>query len=429
MLERCCVLLLLLGIAQAELGRTKEFRFPPVKGQAYNPGLIRRWALNTDEGQCFRFAIKDLNIELTNNCVNDYVEVYDGPTTSANRLVRACGFSKNIPQPVKTTSNKILVVFRSDDNEQTGRGFEASVTSIRCGNSGITGGSSSRTCGKPAIAPNETDFHVKRHRRQNAFPPVMFGDGTPTDAAVRIVGGQAANPHSWPWQVSIRFRGNHICGGSLVSARHIVTAAHCFKTVSMAADDFEFWVGKHMKDEREPTYEQKLYGEEIIMHPDYDKRKHDADLVIVRLRTPAKFTNYVSPICLPASRTEHPRDNTKCFVTGFGTTHGTGDSDKLKQAAVPTIGNDQCKTMESRLKPILTKNMFCAGYYEGGHDSCQGDSGGPLACKVGENDSWVLSGVVSFGFGCAGANSPGVYVRTAEFLPWFNENINDIQRH
>ncbi len=43
----------------------------------------------------------------------------------------------------------------------------------------------------------------------------------------RVVNGDDASPHSWPWQVSLRVRGGHICGGSLIRPDWIVTAAHC----------------------------------------------------------------------------------------------------------------------------------------------------------------------------------------------------------
>ena len=66
--------------------------------------------------------------------------------------------------------------------------------------------------------------------------------------------------------------------------------------------------------------------------------------------------------------------------------------------------------------------MICAGLPEGGKDSCQGDSGGPFVCKN-DDDKPVLTGVVSFGIGCALADYPGVYARVTAVLDWVKANL------
>lgn len=55
----------------------------------------------------------------------------------------------------------------------------------------------------------------------------MAGQCGRRPAGARVVGGQDASPHSWPWQISLRVNGGHICGGTLIDAEYVVTAAHC----------------------------------------------------------------------------------------------------------------------------------------------------------------------------------------------------------
>ncbi|XP_064609087.1 trypsin-3-like isoform X2 [Liolophura sinensis] len=105
-------------------------------------------------------------------------------------------------------------------------------------------------------------------------------------------------------------------------------------------------------------------------------------------------------------------------VTGWGTmSSGAGSlPDRLREVDVPVISYSQCSSWVSG---VSSTTMICAGYEEGGKDSCQGDSGGPLVVLSG--GKWYLLGVVSWGYGCAGRRSPGIYTRVPNYTSWIKQ--------
>ncbi|XP_078578618.1 chymotrypsin A-like [Branchiostoma floridae x Branchiostoma japonicum] len=250
-------------------------------------------------------------------------------------------------------------------------------------------------CGRPAIPP-------------------FFG---------RIVGGREARRGSWPWMVSLRRKGfGHYCGGSLISDRWVLTAAHCFD-VWRNLTVWQVVLGNHHRSSDDVT--QQLFDlDDVIVHHYYRKVTNDFDIALVKLAGHALLGDYVKKVCLPGPSETLLEDQT-CAVTGWGDTMGTGDDTVLRQALVPIIPRDICNRPEYYRGDVTTR-MLCAGYDTGGIDSCRGDSGGPLVCSGGRG-RWTLEGVVSWGEGCAQPRKPGVYSRVSEFAVWIEDNIAGVQ--
>lgn len=254
----------------------------------------------------------------------------------------------------------------------------------------------------------------------------------------RIVGGQPAFVGQFPWQAGIRFKTPvisegisivHNCGGSLIDECWVVTAAHCFTDSNK--DDFYVRLGD-LNNELEDETEQDFDIEELIIHENY--RAYPApnkDIALIKLRQKngkcAKFDSYIQPICLP-DEDFVATPGEPCQVSGWGQTNTTqgqsSSAPNLQWATLPLLTPKYCKSRyNSKRREFFDESvMICAGLKEGGIDSCTGDSGGPYVCRnnAGRYD---LTGIVSFGIGCARRKYPGVYTNVREFVPWIVTKI------
>jgi trypsin len=201
-------------------------------------------------------------------------------------------------------------------------------------------------------------------------------------------------------------RGGHYCGGSIVNENYIVTAAHCAQA---AASGYTIVAGEHNLSSNEGS-EQSRTVAQIKNHPNYNGNTLSSDIALMRVSQPFQFGQYVAAANLASS---DPSDNSNVVVAGWGAlTEGGSSPTILMKVTVPMVSLASCRS--SYGSGSILAGMICAG--TGGKDSCQGDSGGPLMSGN------SLSGIVSWGQGCARPNYPGVYTSVAYFRSWITSN-------
>lgn len=232
------------------------------------------------------------------------------------------------------------------------------------------------------------------------------------DFEPRIIGGHVAK-EVYPYMASIQrdtlFGRIHTCGGSIINARTIVTAAHCLAHTTASH------LSVHVGENSRLVVEGEEYDvEAIYYHEKWNSFTQDYDVGVVRIVGSFTFGNTVQPITL-ASAKDKIRYGSYATVLGWGFTdvNHPQASEELRVAQVPIVRQSTCNR---QMGGLVTKRMLCAGFKSGGKDACQMDSGGPLVA----NDK--LIGIVSWGVGCALPNKYGVYARVSELRPWI-ENI------
>ncbi|KAI5640025.1 trypsin domain-containing protein [Phthorimaea operculella] len=246
----------------------------------------------------------------------------------------------------------------------------------------------------------------------------------------RIMGGSAvANLQMYPYIVQVIRNNQLVCGGSLLTTRAILSAAHCFtETNGSPSDRRQFTIRAGTVNLNSGGQTQSVSN--IINHEQYTRatREHDIAIVI----TSGRFTinNDVRQAALAGN---DPADNATVTHIGWGSTFFSLNpnapappSTILQQVAVFVVNRNQCANNYNYLNTQATpggpfwvsQNMICTGIIgTQGVGACTGDEGGPVVLNG------LIVGITSWGFNCGESNYPRVNTRINSYLQWINATV------
>lgn len=281
-------------------------------------------------------------------------------------------------------------------------------------------------------------------------------------AKASIIGGAGASIASFPFQVALYDpqagspAAGFFCGGVIVDATHVVTAAHCITggggRQAGSASEVAVLAGSSTLDPPDPgSVRDVVQSSEFDSH--YNSVSSDYDVALLTLARPLwqgstapsiNGANTIAPLPLdPSKASAYADPNLTPAITatasGWGDVnpapgHAASYPTSLRSVQMPLVPDSLCEEQYAAIEQAITSRMICAGGGRSHLDTCYGDSGGPL---VVDKDSparppgdYVLAGLVDFGNGCAQPGYAGVYTKISspEIMRFLSSGMGHLVR-
>ncbi|KAI8038770.1 melanization protease 1-like [Drosophila gunungcola] len=230
------------------------------------------------------------------------------------------------------------------------------------------------------------------------------------NSKTRVVGGQVADMFGNPWMAFIQ--SSIFCGGSLITIRYVLTAAHCRSNSPAVVYLGEFDRSTNIDCSSRGCLPNAvgIHVDAQLGHPSYTDFGHHNDIALFRLARPVQYTDYIKPICVLTNY--DPLPLIRSFTaTGWGETAFSRGSNRLLTATLSHVDRSYCS-----IYGRVDSSQICVA----GYDShvCRGDSGGPLFAMVNIKGVHrvVQAGVVSFGH--QNCRHVSVFTNVVPYVNW-----------
>lgn len=250
------------------------------------------------------------------------------------------------------------------------------------------------------------------------FSPIVPTHAQELSKTSKILNGTETDIEDWPWMVGLIRSGldvfnGQFCGGTLVSDRWVLTAAHCVYDETTAT--VKILIGHTRLTDA--TENDLLSISQIMIHPAFNLLTLDSDLALLELSE----ATTIAPIQTLGHYSLEDIPGVTATALGWGDTSSvfTLFPEVLHEVDLPLVNNDFCAERTS----FITENMLCAGFSSGVKDTCIGDSGGPLMVFDETSQRWHQVGITSFGVGCEAQGDFGGYTRVKNFSDFISTII------